>query len=152
MTVMYLTPYSYNGVRIDGTGAIDSQSFHMNFPKVLTRIIPVAGGSLFDYNYGLGAKLLPVPFDVAMVVAGGNEVTAAAAYNDFFGLPPTGFYGMTCEFKAKEHGGTRLLTMDSEMTKVVTFQETAWYTTTKKIFSNIKVTFTPTNLYYAVEP
>lgn len=148
MTMMYLTPYSFKDVRIDGTAEIDSQSFHMNFPSVLTRIIPVAGGYLFDYNYGLGAKLRPAPFEVLMVVEGTTATTAASAFNAFFGIPPTGFYGLMGKFVAKQHGGASLLTMDCEMSDVSVFQETSWYEIDKKLFSNIKVVFTPINVYY----
>jgi hypothetical protein len=143
----YLIPKSFNGVAINGTGAIDSQEFKLPFPKVLDRTLVVAGGDLFDFNYGQGGKLQAAEFPLTMSVQAATAAALGTAFNNFFGLPPTGFYGMTYTFIANIHGSATTKQCQALMLSVDITEDADWYEAGKTIISEIKVVFKPFGLF-----
>ena len=147
MTV-FLIPYTYRGVSINGDGDIDSQKFELPIPKVLSRIIPVAGGNFMDLNYGLGAKLQPRPFKLIMMVSSSTAINLQAAFDAFFGIPPTGFYGETGTFVAKVHGSfATFKSCTAELLSVTNSQDGNWYKGDNTNIFNLSVTFKPVTLF-----
>ena len=150
MTAIYLVPATFNSVDIRGQNSpsgLDTQAFELPVPLVQSGIIPVAGGSLFDFNYGDGAKLIPKPFTLIMVCYGSSEFTFQTAFNGFFGLPPGGFYGLTKTFTAKIHGSIDYLSCQAELASYSFTQDVRWYDSDKKIISGMSVTFKPVDLF-----
>ena len=146
----YLVPATYNGVDIKGqnsSNGIDTQAFQLPVPKVKSGIIPVAGGDLFDFNYGNGAKLTPRPFVLIMVCYGTDEFGFQSTFNEFFGLPPTGFYGLTATFTARIHGSLGYLSCDCALEDYSFTQDTRWYDSYKRIISGLAVTFSPVEMF-----
>lgn len=146
MTLL-LVPQSYAAVSINGTGAIDCQSFQLPVPKVVSGLIDVAGEGKFDYNYGAGAPLLPAPFRLVMVVYAATAAALQTAFDGFFGIPPTGFYGEVNTFVAKVHGTATTKSAPCELTSFEFTQDVAWYSTTKNKIVGINAIFTPTVVF-----
>ena len=142
----YLIPASFNGVDIRGQDSptgLDTQAFELPVPFVKSGIIPVAGGDLFDFNYGDGAKLIPRPFTLIMVCYGVDEFAFASQFNSFFGLPPTGLYGLSKTFTARVHGFITYLSCTAELSSYSFTQDVRWFNSDKKIISGMAVTFKP---------
>lgn len=149
MTV-FLVPYSYHGVSINGASSIDSQKFELPIPRVLSLVIPVAGGDHLDLNYGQGAKLVAIPFKLVMLVTGTTPTNLQSNFDAFFGMPPTGFYGTVGTFIAKKHGSASYMDCEAELLKVSAFGDANWYDDDRIIAVNIAVTFKPLDLFKAV--
>lgn len=146
----YLVPSSFKGVDIRGgdePSGIDTQVFELPVPKVQSGIIPVAGGDLFDFNYGDGAKLIPRPFNLIMVCYALDEMWFQTVFNNFFGIPPTGFYGLTGTFIAKIHGSIAYLSCEAELSNYSFTQDVRWYNSDKKTVSGMNVTFKPVDMF-----
>ena len=149
MTV-YLIPYSYRSVSINSPTGIDSQKFQLPIPRVLSLVIPVAGGDWLDLNYGDGAKLVAVPFKLVMMVTGTSPSNVQAAFDAFFGIPPTGFYGQVGTFIAKKHGSTSYMSCEAELAAVSATGDANWYDDSRTRIVNVQVTFKPLDLFVAV--
>jgi len=146
----YLVPATFNSVDIRGQNqpsGIDTQAFELPVPIVQSGIIPAAGGSLFDFNYGDGAKLIPRPFSLVMTVYAVDEFTFNTVFNSFFGLPPAGFYGLTATFTAKIHGSIDYLSCQVELESYSFTQDVRWYDSDKKMISGMAVVFKPVDLF-----
>ena len=142
----FLVPSSFNGVDIrggDSSTGLDTQAFELPIPIVKSGIIPVAGGDLFDFNYGTGAKLIPRPFTLIMVCYGVDEFAFQSKFNSFFGIPPTGLYGLSKTFTAKIHGSLSYLSCTAELAAYSFTQDVRWYDAYKHIISGMAVTFKP---------
>ena len=142
----YLVPSSYNGVDIRGQNTptgLDTQAFELPIPIVKSGIIPVAGGDLFDFNYGTGAKLIPRPFTLIMVCYSNDEWGFQNLFNSFFGIPPTGLYGLSKTFTARIHGTIGYLSCTAELAAYSFTQDVRWYDSDKHIISGMAVTFKP---------
>jgi len=146
----YLVPESFNAVNIRGGNSpsgLDTQAFELPVPTVKSGIIPVAGGDLFDFNYGNGAKLTPRPFVLIMVCYSNDDYGFQTAFNGFFGIPPVGLYGLTKTFKARVHGSLAFMTAECELESYTFTQDVRWYDSYKSIISGLSVTFRPVEMF-----
>lgn len=149
MTV-FLHPFMFNAVKIDGSdgaNAIDSQKFELPMPLVKNRTIEVAGGDLFDFNYGAGGKLQPRPFTVVMKAQSSTAAGLQGVVDNFFGLPPTGFYGLIKPFSAFKHDRTEVWACDAELASVQISLDAAWYNINRWQLPDIVVVFKPIDLF-----
>jgi len=117
--------------------------FALPAPTTVSGLRPVAGGELFDFNYGTGAILRPAPFQLAMTVRGATATFFGITFNNFFGLPPDGFYGEVHTFVADVHGTTTTKSCEAELTAIQFTQDVSWYSTGKSVLAGLLVTFTP---------
>ena len=147
MSALFVVPKTYNSVAINSASAIDCMQFSIPVPETMSGFRPVAGGELFDFNYGTGAVLRPSPFQIAMVVTGVSAAAFAITFSNFFGLPPTGFYGEVHTFVVDVHGAGTTLSCEAELTSLQYTQDVTWYSATKKMVAGLIVKFTPADLF-----
>ena len=152
MTV-FMYPRSFKGTILDGSsGGLDSQKFQLPFPKVINRTIQVAGGDLFDFNYGQGGKLQPRPFTIVMIASATTPALLQAVVDNFFGMPTVGFYGLVGVFYAKMHDASDLHYCTAELADATVNLDAAWYDSSRWILPNIKALFKPINLFQKYIP
>lgn len=99
---MILIPYSFHGVTFVTSGAgFYAQEMDISSGVADLRIRPVAGGKLFDFNYGYRASIIPAPFVVSLFINGTSTANMQALYEDLSD-PTGGIVGYTDTLTAKD--------------------------------------------------
>lgn len=77
---MILLPKSFGAVNFTGLDNIYPETMDISSPRAQLKIEMVAGGRLFDFNYGQRATLTPIPFSVRLLIATNDQVSLNDAY------------------------------------------------------------------------
>lgn len=100
-----MVPKSFDSVAIDGSAGIFSAAFELPSPRVLSKIGQVAGGEIFDFDYGEDADLQPRPFTVRFFLEGTSAANLSSLFTSMFASPTLGGkVGTTATFVARQHG------------------------------------------------
>ena len=99
---MILVPYSFKGVTFGSAGSgFIVEEVDISSGVADLRIRPVAGGRLFDFNYGEQARIIPSPFTISIFLSGSSSANMQALYESLSD-PTTGIVGHVDTLTAKD--------------------------------------------------